>query len=103
MTLVNIPRLDLQQYTQGSAEDRQKFIQDLGRAFNETGFVTIANHGLSQELIDELYSVVKAFFDLPEEIKPKTLKFQTLKSFGNEVRLSSVKNIQKKTFRTTLS
>ncbi|WP_039054252.1 isopenicillin N synthase family dioxygenase [Sphingobacterium sp. T2] len=71
MTLVNIPRLDLQQYTQGSAEDRQKFIQDLGRAFNETGFVTIANHGLSQELIDELYSVVKAFFDLPQEIKNK--------------------------------
>lgn len=71
MTLVNVPRLDLQQYTQGSAEDRQKFIQDLGRAFNETGFVTIANHGLSQELIDELYSVVKAFFDLPQEIKNK--------------------------------
>lgn len=71
MTLVNIPRLDLQQYTQGSVEDRQKFIQDLGRAFNETGFVTIANHGLSQELIDELYSVVKAFFDLPQEIKNK--------------------------------
>lgn len=71
MALVNIPRLDLLQYTQGSAEEQKQFVQDIGTAFNETGFVTIANHGLSQELIDELYAVVKAFFDLPEAVKRK--------------------------------
>lgn len=69
MALVNIPRLDLQHYTQGTAEQRAQFVQDIGKAFNETGFVTIANHGLSPELIDELYKVVKEFFDLPQEIK----------------------------------
>lgn len=62
MALVNIPRLDLLQYTEGTAEQRHQFAQDIGKAFNETGFVTIANHGLSQDLIDELYAVVKAFF-----------------------------------------
>lgn len=71
MVSVNIPRLDLLQYTRGSAEERQQFVKDIGAAFNETGFVTIANHGLSPELIDELYAVVKAFFDLPEAVKRK--------------------------------
>ncbi|MGJ1206136.1 isopenicillin N synthase family dioxygenase [Sphingobacterium lactis] len=71
MALVNIPRLDLQHYTEGTAEQRQQFVQDIGKAFNETGFVTIANHGLSNELIDELYQVVKAFFEQPSDIKGK--------------------------------
>ncbi|PRD48896.1 isopenicillin N synthase family dioxygenase [Sphingobacterium haloxyli] len=71
MALVNIPRLDLLQYTQGRAEERTQFVQDIGKALNETGFVTIANHGLSQELIDDLYAVVKAFFGLPEAVKRK--------------------------------
>ncbi|MFD2599987.1 isopenicillin N synthase family dioxygenase [Sphingobacterium corticis] len=69
MAEINIPRLDLLQYTEGDAAQRKQFSQDIGKAFNETGFVTIANHGLSQSLIDELYSVVKAFFELPEEVK----------------------------------
>ncbi|MCA5005059.1 isopenicillin N synthase family dioxygenase [Sphingobacterium bovistauri] len=69
MALVNIPRLDLHDFTQGTAEQRGQFVQDIGKAFNETGFVTIANHGLSPELIEELYTVVKAFFDLPQEVK----------------------------------
>lgn len=69
MAIVNIPRLDLLNYTQGSAAQRKQFSQDIGKAFNETGFVTIANHGLSQQLIDDLYEVVKAFFDLSEDTK----------------------------------
>lgn len=71
MALVNIPRLDLLQYTEGTSEQRYQFAQDIGKAFNETGFVTIANHGLSEELINELYAVVKAFFDQDEATKLK--------------------------------
>lgn len=71
MALVNIPRLDLHNFTQGTTDQRNQFVQDIGKAFNETGFVTIANHGLSPELIEELYTVVKAFFDLPQEQKDK--------------------------------
>src|SRR5690554_3932822 len=68
---VNIPRLDLDDYTQGSAEERKRFSDEIGRAFNETGFVTIANHGMDKALIDELYQVVEAFFKLPDEVKAK--------------------------------
>ena len=53
MSTVNIPRLDLNTYLNGSAEERKRFSDDIGKAFNETGFVTITNHGLSKALIDE--------------------------------------------------
>ncbi len=71
MSTVNIPRLDLNDYVHGSAEQRKKFSDDLGKAFNETGFVTITNHGLSKDQINELYKQVKAVFALPEETKLK--------------------------------
>ena len=71
MSTVNIPRLDLNSYINGSAADRKQFSDDIGRAFNQTGFVTITNHGLSKQLIDELYAEVKTLFSLPDEIKSK--------------------------------
>ncbi len=71
MSEINIPRLDLKDYVNGTAERKKKFSDDLGRAFTETGFVTIANHGMTQALMDELYAEVKKFFSLPEELKRK--------------------------------
>lgn len=71
MSTINIPRLDLHDYTKGSAKQRHQFSQDLGKAFNETGFVTIANHGMDKNLINELYNAVQAFFALPEAVKLK--------------------------------
>ena len=71
MSTVNIPRLDLNTYINGNAEQRKQFSDEIGKAFNETGFVTITNHGLSKELIDKLYEQVKALFKLPEEVKLK--------------------------------
>jgi isopenicillin N synthase-like dioxygenase len=69
MSTVNIPRLDLNTYINGSEAERKAFSDAIGKAFNETGFVTITNHGLSKELIDKLYEQVKALFALPEETK----------------------------------
>jgi isopenicillin N synthase-like dioxygenase len=69
MSNVNIPRLDLNTYINGSANERKAFSDSIGKAFNETGFVTITNHGLSKALIDKLYEQVKALFALPEEAK----------------------------------
>ncbi len=71
MSTVNIPRLDLNNYINGSAADRQQFSDDIGKAFNETGFVTITNHGLSKQLIDELYEQVKALFTQQDAVKQK--------------------------------
>ena len=64
-----IPRLFLPDYTQGNIEQKKQFSQQLGKAFNETGFVTIANHGIDQKLIEDLYSEIQSFFALDEHIK----------------------------------
>ena len=71
MSKVNIPRLDLNDYVKGNAAQRKQFSDEIGRAFNETGFVTITNHGLSKQLIDKLYVEVKSLFALPEDTKLK--------------------------------
>lgn len=69
--MINIPRLDLNLYTEGDSGQRKQFSDDIGKAFNETGFVTITNHGLDKQLIDKLYENVKALFALPDDIKSK--------------------------------
>lgn len=69
MSTVNIPRLDLDTYINGTAEQRKKFSDEIGNAFNTTGFVTITNHGLSKDLIDNLYAQVKKLFALPDAVK----------------------------------
>jgi len=71
MESIHIPRLDLETYINGNADQRKQFSDDIGRAFNETGFVTITNHGLSNELIEKLYSQVRALFALPTDVKQK--------------------------------
>ncbi|MDB5008538.1 MAG: isopenicillin synthase family oxygenase [Mucilaginibacter sp.] len=71
MNNVNIPRLDLNFYINGNKEERKQFSDAIGKAFNDTGFVTITNHGLEKKLIDKLYDDVKALFALPDELKSK--------------------------------
>ena len=69
--MINIPRLDLNGYINGDGAQRKKFSDDIGKAFNETGFVTITNHGLDKQLIDKLYDDIKALFALPDTVKAK--------------------------------
>jgi len=66
-----IPSVDLANYTHGNEEERQKFIQDIGQAYEDIGFVAIRNHGIDDQLISDFYKVVKAFFALPEDVKKK--------------------------------
>lgn len=67
----HIPSLDLRKFISGNDRDRQQFVADLGKAYEEIGFVSISGHFLSPSLIDKLYSQIKAFFDLPEDVKKK--------------------------------
>lgn len=69
MSVPYIPSLDLGSYINGNEEQRKKFSDELGRAFNDSGFVTITNHGVSQELIDKLYKNIQAMFSLSPEQK----------------------------------
>jgi isopenicillin N synthase-like dioxygenase len=66
---MNIPVLNLEDYRFGSKETRSSFSGSLGKAFEETGFVAITNHGIDDVLIDSLYGVIKKFFSLPLDFK----------------------------------
>ena len=68
---MNVPTLDLSKFISGNDQERKAFSDDLGHSFNQTGFAIIKNHGLKKELTDELYKVIKAFFDLEDEKKIK--------------------------------
>ncbi|PKQ67261.1 isopenicillin N synthase family dioxygenase [Raineya orbicola] len=66
-----IPSLDLADFTSGDPVRKKQFVEKLGEAYNNIGFVAIKNHGLSDELVENLYKAVKAFFALPDEVKKK--------------------------------
>lgn len=67
--LTALATLDLADFTHGTPEARAAFVQALGRAYRDIGFVAIKNHGLSDDLTIRLYAAVKAFFDLPDNVK----------------------------------
>ncbi len=71
MSKRTIPALDLAQFTTGNATQKKAFVETLGNAFHEIGFVAIKNHGVSQQLIDDFYTASKAFFALPIDNKRK--------------------------------
>ncbi len=48
---------------------KQKFVNDLGKAYEEVGFVAVKNHGIPDDLIAELYKDVQQFFAMPLEKK----------------------------------
>lgn len=66
-----IPSLDLADFTSGDPQRKAKFVQQLGDAYNNIGFVAIKNHYLTDELSTKLYSTIKKFYALPDSVKQK--------------------------------
>jgi len=64
-----IPLLDLSKYLHGNVQEKQDFVQEIGKAFTEVGFVGVKNHGVPKQLIEDFYTAAKAFFALPEDMK----------------------------------
>lgn len=71
MALKSIPTVDLSEFRSGDSVRKNKFIKALGQAYEEIGFVTVTNHGLSEALRENLYEQVQDFFALDEEVKMK--------------------------------
>lgn len=69
--MTNIPSVDLADFISKDPERKAKFVQEIGKAYEEIGFVALKNHFLDEELVEELYSEVKSFFALPLETKEK--------------------------------
>lgn len=64
-----IPLVDLDKFKTGNARDKSQFVDDLGKAFHEIGFVGVVNHGVPKALVDGFYNASKTFFSLPLEVK----------------------------------
>ncbi|MDG2455843.1 MAG: 2-oxoglutarate and iron-dependent oxygenase domain-containing protein [Bacteroidia bacterium] len=67
----NIRSLNLNDFKNGNPTTKQKFVQELGDAYERIGFVAIYNHQLSNELTENLYAYTKEFYALPLETKMK--------------------------------
>lgn len=66
-----IPSLDLAHFTSGTPAQKEAFVNALGAAYDDIGFVAIKNHGLSDDTTKRLYETIQKFFALPEDIKAK--------------------------------
>lgn len=67
----NIPSVDLADFLSGDEKRKSEFVEKLGQAYENIGFVAVKNHGLSDELTQKLYQKVQEFFGLPEKVKMK--------------------------------
>ncbi|MEH6535990.1 MAG: 2-oxoglutarate and iron-dependent oxygenase domain-containing protein [Psychroserpens sp.] len=64
-----IPSVNLQDFISGDPVRKQKFIDEIGKAYEEIGFVALKGHFLDDQLVDNLYKEIKNFFSLPIETK----------------------------------
>jgi len=86
---MGIPSVDLAQFINGNAEEKQQFVNTLGQAYEEIGFVAVKNSLISDDTISQLYQVVQDFFALPSEVKANYEKLELAgqrgyTSFGKE-------------------
>lgn len=66
-----IPSVDLTDFLSEDPKKKQKFIDEIGKAYEEIGFVALKGHFLSENLIERLYASIKDFFNLPQDTKDK--------------------------------
>lgn len=64
-----IPVVDLSEFTGEDPKLKGSFVQKLGKAYEEVGFVAVKNHGIPVALIEDLYKHVQQFFSLPADKK----------------------------------
>ncbi len=66
-----IPSVDLRDFLSDDPARKQKFVNEIGRAYEDIGFVALKGHFLNDQLVEDLYSEVRNFFTLPLETKAK--------------------------------
>lgn len=84
-----IPVVNLADFLSGHPQLKQQFVQQLGQAYEEVGFVAVKNHGIPDDLIAEMYKQVQQFFSLPIDRKkqyeiPELAGQRGYTSFGRE-------------------
>lgn len=65
----SIPSVDLRDFLSEDPSRKQKFVNQIGKAHEEIGFVALKGHFLDDQLIQKLYEEIHRFFNLPLAIK----------------------------------
>ena len=84
-----IPVVDLSDFLSDEEKRKKTFVQTIGNAYEDVGFVAVKNHGIPNELIADLYKYVQQFFSLPIDKKkhyekPELAGQRGYTSFGKE-------------------
>jgi len=66
-----IPSVNLADFLSDDLGRKQKFINEIGHAYETIGFVALKGHFLDDALVGDLYREIKNFFDLSVEAKEK--------------------------------
>ncbi|WP_340198545.1 isopenicillin N synthase family dioxygenase [Ascidiimonas sp. W6] len=66
-----IPSVNLHDFLSEDSERKERFVNEIGNAYETIGFVALKGHFLDDSLVSDLYNEVKKFFDLPDEVKSK--------------------------------
>lgn len=66
-----IPSVNLNDFISDDSTRKQHFVNAIGKAYEEIGFVALKGHFLDDKLVDDLYAEVKKFFGLPTDVKRK--------------------------------
>ena len=66
-----IPSVNLADFLSPDKSKKQQFIDKIGHAYENIGFVALKGHFLDDKLVGNLYTEIKNFFDLPVETKEK--------------------------------
>lgn len=66
-----IPSVNLADFLSSDKSKKQQFIDKIGHAYENIGFVALKGHFLDDKLVQNLYTEIKNFFDLPIETKEK--------------------------------
>jgi len=67
----SIPSVNLEDFLSEDTSKKQKFVNEIGKAYEEIGFVALKGHFLDESLVDRLYGEIKNFFGMPVEDKRK--------------------------------
>lgn len=84
-----IPSVDLSDFLSGDETRKTKFVQDLGKAYEDIGFVAVRGHLLHDDTSRILYAQCQQFFGMSQDVKnkyedPKIAGQRGYTSFGKE-------------------
>lgn len=67
--MASVPIIDIGDLRSPDLSKRQRVADDLGNACETIGFLSVVNHGISQDVVGAAFEQMKRVFALPDEVK----------------------------------